>query len=77
MTPSEAAAVDDSTVLSEVDLTTNTALFTIELQESLDLQGFDHMTIDTDDLSVDGDGNIRLEVDAPAGKKFYRAGFKP
>ena len=77
LTPSEAAAVDDSTVLSEVDLTTNTALFTIELQESLDLQGFDHMTIDTDDLSVDGDGNIRLEVDAPAGKKFYRAGFKP
>lgn len=28
-------------------------------------------------LSADADGNIRYEVDAPPGKKFFRAGPKP
>ena len=74
---SEVAAINSTANLSDLDLTNNTAVFTIELQESLDLQNFEHMAIDADDLSVDGDGNILLGIDAPAGKKFYRAGFQP
>ena len=76
-TQSEAAAIEGTAVLSDVDLTTNTAIFTIEMEESLDLESFTPLVIDPADLSVDCNGNIRLEVDAPVGRKFYRAGFRP
>ena len=76
-TQSEAAAIEGTAVLSDVDLTTNTAIFTIEMEESLDLESFAPLVIDPTNLSVDGNGNIRLEVDAPVGRKFYRAGFRP
>ena len=75
-TQADAAAINGSVVFNDVDLITNTAIFTIELEESLDLESFDPIDIDPSDLSVDGEGNIRIEVDAPAGKKFFRAGFE-
>ena len=76
-THSEAAAIEGTVVLSDVDLTTNTAIFSIEMEGSLDLESFTPLVIEPADLSVDGNGNIRLEVEAPAGKKFFRAGFQP
>ncbi|MGJ8643280.1 MAG: hypothetical protein ACSHX9_07730 [Luteolibacter sp.] len=75
-TQSEAAAVTGSAVLSDVNTTTNTAIFTIKLLESLDLQAFTPLIADPGKLSVDGNGNISYEVTAPSGKKFYRAGFE-
>ena len=73
----DAAAVTGTGVLVDVDMNTNTAAFTISLEESLDLQTFTPITIDPAKLTVDGNGNIRYEVTAPAGKKFFHAGFKP
>ena len=74
---SEMGAVNGSGVLVDVDLQTNTAALVIALEDSTDLSTFTPITIDPAKLSVDADGNIRYEVDAPEGKKFYRAGFKP
>jgi hypothetical protein len=76
-TEAELAAVHGSAVLVERDVLTNTASFVIGLEQSVDLDVFSSITIDPAKLSVDGDGNIRYEVDVPAGRKFFRAGFKP
>jgi hypothetical protein len=74
---SEAAAVEGLVELVDVDPATETAAFTIELKESDDLETFTKIVIDPAKLSADGDGKIRYEVEAPPGKKFFRAGFKP
>ena len=76
-TQSGITPIEGASILSDVDLTTNVVTFTIEMEESLNLESFTPLVIEPADLSVDSDGNIRLEVDAPAGKKFYRAGFQP
>jgi len=73
----ETAGLNGSVVLVDVDTSSNTASFVIGLEESVDLDAFTPITIDPAKLSADGDGNIRYEVDAPPGKKFFRAGFKP
>ena len=73
----ELAAVLGSAEIVDVDLTTNTASLVIGLEESFDLQTFTPIMIDPANLTMDGNGRIRYEVDAPAGKKFFRAGFKP
>lgn len=75
-TQDEAAAVEGSASIVDVDPETQTAGIVIELDESLDLETFEPIPIDPANLSVDGDGNIRVEVDAPDGKKFFRAQFK-
>lgn len=76
-TRQELAGVNGRFVLSEVDQSTNEAVFTIGLEDSSDLQDFDPLILSSGQISVDGDGKIRVEVVAPAGKKFYRAGLEP
>lgn len=74
-TEAELAAVHISTVLLEVN-EANTADFVITLEESVDLNGFSPITIDSNKLSVDGDGNIRYQMETADDKKFIRAGVK-
>jgi len=75
-TQAEASNVNGTAVFSNVDTSNNTAIFTIELEESFNLQTFTPITLDPAKLSIDTNGNIRYQLDAPLGKKFYRAGLK-
>lgn len=58
--------------LLDVDMSTDRAKFTIQLKQSGDLvPPFAPIIADPARISVDGQGRIVYEVDAPAGKQFY------
>jgi hypothetical protein len=61
-----------NTSLLDVNLTTHRAKFTIALRQSDDLTPpFVPIIAEPARLSVDAQGRIVYEVDAPAGKRFY------
>lgn len=58
--------------LLSVNPASNRAKFSIQLQQSPDLNApFSPISIDPSRLSVDAQGRLVYEVDAPAGKRFY------
>jgi len=69
---SEIADLSVGMTLAEVNSLTNTAELIFELEESTDLTTFTPLTVDPADLSVNGDGNILYEADAPAGTLLFR-----
>ena len=60
----------------DVDPTNHTVDLVIELQQTLDLLNYTQLTLDPAKLSIDGDGNLRYELDTSAAKKFFRAVWK-
>jgi len=69
---SEIADISVGMTLTEVNSLTNTAELIFELEESTDLTTFSPLIVDPADLSVNGDGNILYEADAPAGTLLFR-----
>lgn len=64
--------------LLDVNLSTNRAKFVIELKQSNDLAApFSSISANPARLSVDAQGRIVYEVDAPAGKRFYLMEVEP
>ena len=76
-TRAEAASVTGSVKLAEIDPSTDTGVFEITLEESLDLNTTTKHNANPAKLSVDSDGNLRYELEAPPSKKIYRANLKP
>ena len=74
VTLGEVAGLQAGAVLLNVDPVTNRADFTIQLKRSDDLMLFDPITADPARISVDAQGRISYEVDAPAGKRFFLMG---
>ena len=73
-TESQLAAVNVSGSLVEVDAATNTAAIVIGLEESDDLTNFNPIIAELSNITIDGQGRIRYEVNTSADKKFIRAG---
>ena len=72
-TESQIAGLNLSARLVAVDPVTDKASFAIGLEKSDGLQSFSKIIIDPAKITVDVDGNIRYELDASAGQKFFRA----
>jgi hypothetical protein len=72
VTLGQVAGMKANTSLLDVNLTTHRAKFTIALRQSDDLTPpFVPIIAEPARLSVDAQGRIVYEVDAPAGKRFY------
>lgn len=78
VTLSQVGGLKAGTTLLDVNLSTNRAKFVIELKQSNDLAApFSPILANPARLSVDGQGRIVYEVDAPAGKRFYLMEVEP
>jgi hypothetical protein len=78
VTLSQVGGLKAGTTLLDVNLSTNRAKFVIELKQSNDLvTPFAPIVANPARLSVDAQGRIVYEVDAPAGKHFYLMEVKP
>ena len=76
-TKSQVTSATDSDVLVDVDPSSNTVALIFTWQESSDLKTFSKHNVNPAKVSVDGNGDIRYEIDTSSQNKFYRAGMKP
>ena len=78
VTLSQVGGLKAGTTLLDVNLSTNRAKFVIELKQSNDLAApFSPILANPARLSVDAQGRIVYEVDAPAGRRFYLMEVNP
>jgi hypothetical protein len=78
VTLDQVAAMQAGSTLLDVDTSSNRASFTIQLKQSADLvTPFSPLTADPARLSIDPQGRIVYEVDAPPGKRFFLMGVGP